>query len=368
MEKHYRKENNCLNCGATLQGKYCHVCGQENLEIKESFGHMMNHAISDYFHFDHQFFHTLKPLFLKPGKLTNEYMAGRRAQFLHPVKMYIFISVVFFLLVFSDSNKETKTETKEKAKTETNAKPVSGKLVRDSIRRAIEKNKDLSSTQKKKIEKQIDNYGVIKVTENYDDDSSNNKKKRDDILKFTATDDTTLAQYHASQLKLAEADRDGFIERRWTEKALVYHEKYGKLSKEILWEEIKHNIPKMMFLLLPLFALILRVTFWKNRKYYVEHLIYSFHLHCFLFLFIAILMLLHMVIPIPKAINDIIDLGAYIYVIWYIYKSLRVVYHRSRFRTITKMIGMSFMYFFACSLCLSLIVLMTAIGFELPGH
>src|SRR6201996_715352 len=100
MKKHYRQENDCLNCGTILEGHYCHNCGQENLQIRESFGHMMNHAISDYFHFDHQFFHTLKPLLFKPGFLTNEYMAGRRAQYLHPVKMYIFISIVFFLLFF----------------------------------------------------------------------------------------------------------------------------------------------------------------------------------------------------------------------------------------------------------------------------
>src|SRR5476651_1803657 len=108
MKKHYRAENDCLNCGATLQGKFCHVCGQENLEIKESFGHMMNHAISDYFHFDYQFFHTLKPLFFKPGLLTNEYMAGRRVQYLHPVKMYIFISLVYFLLFFKTGHEMIK--------------------------------------------------------------------------------------------------------------------------------------------------------------------------------------------------------------------------------------------------------------------
>ena len=103
MKKHYRHENDCLNCGTQLQGKYCHSCGQENLQIKESFGHMITHAVGDYFHFDHQFFHTLKPLFLSPGKLTNEYMAGKRVQYLHPVKMYIFISLVYFVLLFSNS-------------------------------------------------------------------------------------------------------------------------------------------------------------------------------------------------------------------------------------------------------------------------
>src|SRR5471030_392463 len=105
MKKHYRTENDCLNCGAELQGRFCHVCGQENLQIKENFGHMMNHAISDYFHFDHHFFNTLKPLVLNPGKLTNEYMAGKRVRYLHPVKMYIFISLVYFLLLFNSNTK-----------------------------------------------------------------------------------------------------------------------------------------------------------------------------------------------------------------------------------------------------------------------
>ncbi|MDB5060717.1 MAG: hypothetical protein JWP67_560 [Mucilaginibacter sp.] len=72
MKKHYRHENDCLNCGTVLEGKFCHNCGQENLQMKESFGHMLNHAVSDYFHFDYQFFHTLRPLFLSRGiLLTN---------------------------------------------------------------------------------------------------------------------------------------------------------------------------------------------------------------------------------------------------------------------------------------------------------
>ena len=107
MSKHYRKENDCLNCGSTIQGKFCSNCGQENLEIHESFGHLMNHAISDYFHFDHQFFNTIKPLLFKPGYLTNEYMAGKRVKYLHPVKMYIFISIVYFLLAFQQRENPT---------------------------------------------------------------------------------------------------------------------------------------------------------------------------------------------------------------------------------------------------------------------
>ena len=92
-----RKEKDCLNCGAIVQGRFCHVCGQENVVPKESFWHMVIHFFYDITHFDSKFFETLKDLVTKPGFLSKEYMKGRRASYLHPVKMYVFTSAVFFL-------------------------------------------------------------------------------------------------------------------------------------------------------------------------------------------------------------------------------------------------------------------------------
>src|SRR5271154_3713846 len=152
MKKHYRQENDCLNCGTILEGHYCHNCGQENLQIRESFGHMMNHAISDYFHFDHQFFHTLKPLLFKPGFLTNEYMAGRRTQYLHPVKMYIFISIVYFLLLFQSAH-ETVTTNNVNRKKPADTKKTANALDRAS--KAIEKNTKLRAHKKKVLKKKL---------------------------------------------------------------------------------------------------------------------------------------------------------------------------------------------------------------------
>jgi hypothetical protein len=355
MKKHYRHENDCLNCGTILEGKFCHHCGQENLQIRENFGHMMNHAISDYFHFDHQFFHTLKPLLLKPGKLTNEYMAGRRAQYLHPVKMYIFISIVYFLLLFQSGQEKVTTP-------KVTGKPVNVEKAINAANKEIEKNPNLSASQKKKIEKQIgrtkaiSKLGLVTIT-----DSDEVDKKGKNGWFRPSTDDTTYRQYVSNQEKLPAAERDNFIQRQWNKKALIYHEKYGESAKDVIIEEFKHNTPKMMFLLLPLFALILKITFWRNKKYYVEHMIYSFHFHCFLFLFLIVTMLLQLIIPGNWGIIDWLMFAATIYIIWYIYRSLRVVYHRSRFRTISKMIGMSFMYLFAFTFCLSLILFVTAI-------
>jgi len=351
MKKHYRQENDCLNCGTLLEGKYCHNCGQENLELKESFGHMMNHAISDYFHFDHQFFHTLKPLLFKPGFLTNEYMNGRRAQYLHPVKMYIFISIVYFLLLFNTGNNEV-----VKINTGVKTPAATAKHI-DSLRQSLAKNHNLSAAQKTKIvNDEIKHEADLKAKADAD---TVNKNFKSGLLIMTA--DTSYQKHIAKQQKLPEVKRDGWLSRLYNKKAFDYKNKYGTRSKEVFFDEIKHNTPKMMFLLLPLFALILKITFWRNKKFYVEHLIFTFHLHCFMFMFLAFLMLLLGILPANDEIRGWLSLAAMLYIIWYLYKSLRVVYKRNIFRTITKLIGLYISYMVAFVFCFTLVLLISAL-------
>jgi hypothetical protein len=351
VKKHYRHENNCLNCGTILQGNFCHVCGQENLEIKEGFSHVMNHAVSDYFHFDHQFFHTIKPLLFKPGYLTVEYMAGRRMQYLHPIKTYIFISVIYFLLLFQSGH--------EVVKVTDHTKQVKSGKATDSIDNKIAKNPNIRNAAKKKILTQATpaqhpgiNYKIGGKNIPHDGSFSNTN---------IVIDDSTYKEYLDKQNKLPASKRAGFIDRAISKKVLTYHEKYGKMAEEVFIEELKHNIPKMMFLLLPLAAVIIGITFRKNKKYYVEHLIYTFHLHSFIFLFLAIILLLQKIIPYGWGVISWLNWLAAIYVAWYLYSSLRVVYQRSKLRTITKMIGISFTYLFAFIFCFALVLILTAV-------
>ncbi len=281
-------------------------------------------------------------------------MAGKRVSYLHPVKMYIFISIVYFLLLFQSSHKAVS----EKAAT---GNPANTEKKMDSIKRTIEHNPHLSADQKKKIENELSkdkivtSYGIVKVTEDKDDNRGPN------TWFAPTTKDTTYDQYLENQAKLPEGERDDFFTKLWDKKKIKYRQEYGNRAKEVFIDEIKHNAPKMMFLLLPLFALILKVAFWKNKKYYVEHLIYSFHFHCFLFLSLTLLILLQLVIPSAWKIMDWFTLLATLYIIWYIYRSLLVVYHRSRFRTISKILGVGAMYFAAFSFCLILLIGVTAI-------
>ena len=93
-----RKEKDCLNCGAIVQGRYCQKCGQENVEPHESFWSMLHHFFEDITHFDGRFFSSLFTLIRKPGFLSAAYVEGKRNSFLHPVRMYVFSSAIFFLV------------------------------------------------------------------------------------------------------------------------------------------------------------------------------------------------------------------------------------------------------------------------------
>jgi hypothetical protein len=335
--------------------------------MKESFGHMLNHAVSDYFHFDYQFFHTLRPLFLKPGYLTNEYLLGRRAQYLHPVKMYIFISLVFFVIFFQGKKQEVvhvKESTQSEQKGRDNPKTA--------IDKSINANTNLTAAQKQQLSKNLKAFIPDSIAEEINADLKKDAEKvkgkkvadeggftfygKDNINKLKSYE-----EYLADQNKLAADKRDNSLERYMIKKNFDW-KKQGKNAKEILSEGLKHNAPKMMFLLLPMFAFILKLAFWKNHKFYVEHIIYTIHLHCYLFLFLTFIMILNMILPQSwGTIDDLLQTLAIITIIWYIYRSLRVVYNRSRWRTVSKMIGVTFMYSIVFGLSFFIILVITAI-------
>jgi hypothetical protein len=96
-----QESNQCLNCETILDSghRFCSHCGQERIAANESFGSMFRNFLGDYFTFDSKISGSLKPLLIKPGFLTTEYNIGRRVRYIAPLRLYIFISLIFFLIL-----------------------------------------------------------------------------------------------------------------------------------------------------------------------------------------------------------------------------------------------------------------------------
>jgi hypothetical protein len=268
-------------------------------------------------------------------------MAGKRTQYLHPVRIYIFISLIYFLLLFNHKGEEKKVvATGKKFNKEHYIDSLTKSLKNDGV--------DIGAIHVTK--KQLTD-GAVNVSV-----SKDGKDTTVDIIPYKAagnlykSKDTTYEQYLQEQQKLPPDERDGYTTRLANKKTIEWRAK-GIKPQDAIIESFQHNFPKLMFLLLPMFAVLLRIAFWKNHKFYVEHLIYAFHLHCFLFLFLTIIMLIKMPMP-PEwsSVRHWISFFAIIAILWYIYRSLRVIYQRSRWRTVSKIIGLSFMYIITSSI------------------
>ena len=104
-----RKSTRCLNCGFnTRDANYCPKCGQINTHKRISIRQILKEFLGDYFTFDSKVFRSLFPLVFKPGYLAREYTSGRRVSYILPLRLYIFITFIFFFVLMLNSKIDQK--------------------------------------------------------------------------------------------------------------------------------------------------------------------------------------------------------------------------------------------------------------------
>jgi hypothetical protein len=97
---------NCLNCGTRLKGQYCGNCGQRSRSRLISLWELISDAFGDLLEIDSRIWQTLIPLMIRPGRLTHDYLQGRRARYMPPFRMYLVLSLLFFVIAFFDPREE----------------------------------------------------------------------------------------------------------------------------------------------------------------------------------------------------------------------------------------------------------------------
>jgi hypothetical protein len=313
----------CGNCGAALAGEYCVRCGQRHEPHVHSLGHFAGEALESITHADSRLWRTLWYLLSKPGVLTREFFAGRRVSYLPPFRLYLVISLLFFLVsqllgagthakvgvdfdVGDKSHAERALEMKATAKQlETNLANVPGSVAAaQAIREAAAKEE--ATVAKPEHQEGLQDRNAF--TEFCD--------------AFAKPDPQANANYERLRAMCAKTREDHGA-------ALV--------------DAIEHNIPRAMFVFLPLLALCMKLLYWRPKRYYVEHLLFLVHNHAFVFLAFAIVALLSRV-PFVDRHTDILQFVLWAYLLWYIFRAMRVYYGQGRGLTFAKYLTVGFAY------------------------
>ena len=336
-----------MNCQASIHGRFCHICGQENIEPKESFWHLVTHFMYDITHFDGKFFSTLRYLLFKPGYLSHEYLKGRRADYLHPIRMYVFTSAVFFLIFFSMNKDEDVVRINE---TQPTADSLLKKLQENRAGFVENLNDSASGTPPGTFRKLIASTDSDIALIRRDTTAKNKVKTLGSSFAFFGDPKKNyknVAAYDSNQARLPASKRDNFLERRFTRQNIHLNEKYNNDGKAI-WSAIlnkfKHLFPQMLFASLPLFALVLQLLYVRKKNFfYVNHVVYAIHLYCATFIIILVSIGIEYVIKSmgykDTGIGSIFALAG----LFYWYKAMRNFYEQRRAKTILKYVLVLFL-------------------------
>lgn len=300
------KSTHCLNCGTPLgEANYCPHCGQLNSDRKVSLRRLFSDFFGDYFSFDSRIFHSLRPLMIKPGYLTRQYLAGRRVSYILPLRFYIFTTAVLFLLISLRGYFNIGDQ---------------GSII------TFESDSSSSDTLVVVDSSLVEEDGVLPPSDIT-------------IAEALSVEDTlSLSEAIIRDLEIELEDSslvgDGlsFFARK-----VAYLETLGEKGTSVLGKEMLKQMPKIFFLLLPLFALILKLLYLRRRIYFVEHLVFALHFHTFLFLILILVALLPF-----KYLVIALFLGTFPY----LFQSLRVVYRQSLLKTAIKFLLLFVLYSF----------------------
>lgn len=288
----------CLNCGEPGTGRFCARCGQRKSEVRVSLRRLISDVLEDQLSIDATLPRTLRALLFHPGRLTSEYMIGRMASYIAPFRLYLVASLLFFLMLSLKSGDpvwdevapsaaaEAGRATPERASTEGIPAPAAPTASDDSVTpdgRTGQRGSGADTTgQPAAVEPGGPRPIGVFVPPGAERDSTNWTQNLE-ILEIN-TGIARLDSLLAMRLR-----RLGRLPREEAASAVVS----GFLQRA----------PTMMFLMLPVFALMLKVLHLGSGRYYVEHFVFALHYHAFAFTLYTLMLVLDWIPVLPSLLG-----------------------------------------------------------------
>ncbi len=357
----------CRNCGTPLAGKFCIECGQKNHTYVAPIWNVLHDFAATHFGFDTKFFHSIVPLLFRPGFLTREYCAGHEERYIKPFRLYLFSSILFFFLatlmwpngfgntghvnlpglhIMTAADKAQTRSDLNKAIQQIDQEPDStpGKAFSKSMleKQLAALDAPPPSTAAAAAAASAVNAAVAKAKAKQADgdaDIIQLDKGDEDSLKTAAAKGGTQSQFFAALLKIKDNQAE---------------------FKKKLYQ----NLPKMMFVLMPLIALFLKLLYARSRRFLTEHFIFTLHYHAMLFVVMLFVMLLqfggkylHWLSPLSAEAGTV----AGWYMVIYLFLAMRFFYGQGWGKTFFKFCLLFIGYWFSLLLALLGIVMLTAV-------
>lgn len=332
-------DSNCLNCGTPLSGEFCHHCGQSGQSLRRPFWTLIGESLETFFSLDGRIARTVPDLLLKPGRMTRAYLDGQRARFIPPFRLYVFASLIFFVVLplvtgrgFDIGARNASTMQEARANLERDY--ADGKISEEDYTNALNGLDQAEALWTGGIP------GLIVDPPTPPGEPGTEGE---------ASPDADTPQEDAAP---AEQEWAGFMPKE----ALDSIREAGAQGDEdaarfanvmdnpnLLLRQTLEWIPRLMFVLLPVYAALLALTyFWRRQFLFFDHLIVSLHFHSALFFAMSIGFLVSLV----PVLGGLVVLALLIYSNWYLYRMIRTVYGSGRVSALPRLMLLDSVYFF----------------------
>ena len=308
----------CDNCGHQLMvnDHYCSHCGQDNHAPNQPIRHLLVDLFEAFTHLDHKVFQTFKNLFLHPGKCSLDYVENKRYRYVPPVRLYIFVSAVFFFLMqyFSVHALEH-----ESIHFRTNSLSVNDGKSDPEGNASHQKNtlsvRESANPDSVKSLTAVDSV-VKSEPQPIEEDTLAFSLRNTDIEISAGTVKYLLhsVEEKRDSVLLAHGEETSFMNRLLFKQALKSFDKKEDLLHIILTQAFKY-FPILLFLMMPLFALLLKLIYIRMRRNYYEFLIISINYHTLCFLMYSIILLLMFIVAIPWWVVVIVVAGLFLHLV-----------------------------------------------------
>lgn len=334
-EKRLNHSSECQNCGTALQGAYCHFCGQPDKNFFRFFPALFREMMGDLLDLDSRITRTLKPLLFQPGKLADDYMHGRRFRYTSPVRLYLFSSIIFFLLIGFITNFEIQHGF-------------------DSHKNASQENVATVPPHDSPLTQSDTDPGGDK-----DETAEESPAEKTTDLSISSDEGSSISIDLNAGLDTVDIPLMPQILNDWINAELEKSDAKSKAIEEdptIIADKIFELLPMTVFILLPVFALILKAFYILSKRYYTEHLIFALYNHSFIFVLVTVLFLLELSATLMANMGWIskdgwlyllLDQQSLILLVWmplYFWLGLKRFYRQGWMITSVKLVGIGIVY------------------------